>query len=420
MNTAKPLEGIVVLDLTIALSGPYASLLLAGLGARVIKVENPRGGDPARENAPYLGPGGVSLGRTSPEDVSLAALSRMRGKESICIDLKSPAGKAVFLDLVKKADIVIQNFSAGIMDGLGLGWETLHVANPRLIFTSISGFGQGPDGAGKAMDSIIQSLSGTMLASGSDGEPPVRVGFPVADLAAPLFAVIGTLSALLKSRATGEGEHVDVSMLGALTSLVAVEPWAALEELGVPLRTGTSMPRLAPFGTYRTADGWLSLCAPLDAFARGLYAALEQPELESDPLFSTRDARVRNARTLDAIIESWSSELQTTEAISILERHGVPVAPVLTPGEAILQPRVTRRNETVPIGTSLATEGKTYMGPGLPIVFSDRTTDLGEQVPGLGQHTADVLIDLLGISTEAVDDLVNSGAVSAARVGAKA
>ena len=176
-----PLAGVTVLDLTLALAGPFATFLLAGLGARVIKIEHPAAPDPCRQNPPYLGRDGVALGRSHPDDISVSALNRLRGKYAITLDLKHPQSREVFADLLREADIVVDNFSAGTLDRLGIGYEFGRVVNSRAIYCSISGFGStGTSGTGKAMDSIIQALSGLMMTSGAPGDAPVRVGVPIA------------------------------------------------------------------------------------------------------------------------------------------------------------------------------------------------------------------------------------------------
>ena len=222
-DPGPPLGGLRVLDLTRALSGPLCTLVLAGLGANVIKIEDPDGGDVSRGNAPYLGPDGLSMTATGPDDLSLALLNRCKGKRSVTVNLKSPAGVQVFKDLVREVDVVVENFSAGTAERLGVGYEAARAANPTIIYCSISGFGQDGESGVRAMDALVQALSGLMLASGGPDDPPIRVGVPVADVMTPLYAVIGILSALHRRETTGLGEHIDVSMLGALTSLVAVE-----------------------------------------------------------------------------------------------------------------------------------------------------------------------------------------------------
>jgi crotonobetainyl-CoA:carnitine CoA-transferase CaiB-like acyl-CoA transferase len=302
-----PLAGLTVLDLTHALAGPFASFLLAGLGARVIKIENPCAPDPCRQNPPYLGPDGVSLGRKGEDDVSVSALNRLRGKYGVTLNLKKPRSREVFADLIRQADIVVENFSAGTLDRLGIGYAFARSINSRVIYCSISGFGATKTtGTGKAMDSIIQALSGLMMTSGAPGDPPVRVGVPMADLLAPVFAVIGILAALRQREFGGAGQQVDVSMLGVLTSLVAAEPFDLLEACGLPQRTGLMVPRLTPFGIYESADGHVAICAPSEHFARGVFAAIGRPEFETDPRFENRDARVAHVDELNAHIEAFT------------------------------------------------------------------------------------------------------------------
>jgi crotonobetainyl-CoA:carnitine CoA-transferase CaiB-like acyl-CoA transferase len=259
----RPLEDVTVLDLTMALAGPFATLLLAGLGARVIKIEDPQRADSCRENAPYLGKEGAKLVRTRADDVSVSAINRLRNKQAITLNLKNPQSREIFADLVRRADVIFENFSRGAMNRVGAGYARAREINPRIVYCSLTGFGsEGDPGTGKAMDAIIQALSGfIMMTSGGQGDPPIRVGVPVADLCAPLFGVIGVLAALNQARRTGVGQHVDVSMLGVMSMMVSGEPFDVLERFGVPQRTGLSVPRLAPFGTYRTRDGFVSICA---------------------------------------------------------------------------------------------------------------------------------------------------------------
>src|SRR5688572_5837979 len=303
-----PLAGLTVLDLTLALAGPFATLLLAGLGARVIKIENPAAPDPCRQNPPYLGQDGVSLGPHHPDDISVSALIRLRGKYGITLDLKQPDSREVFADLLRHADIVVDNFSAGTLDRLGIGYEFGRDVNPRAIYCSITGFGASgtAPGTGKAMDSIIQALSGLMMTSGAPGDAPVRVGVPIADLLAPVFAVVGILAALQQRERSGIGQQVDVSMLGVLTSLVASEPFDLLEACGLAQRTGRMVPRLTPFGVYESADGHVAICAPTEPFARGVFGAIGHPEFEHDPRYATRDARVAHVDELNGQIEAFT------------------------------------------------------------------------------------------------------------------
>ena len=295
----QPLAGKTVIDLTTALAGPYATLLLAGLGARVIKVENPStGGDSARNNAPYVGRDGLSLGRRHEDDMSVSMMVRGRNKLSVTLNLKDPRGRAGVRGPRRGRRRRRRELQRRGHPAVGHRLRRLsEQLNPRIIYTSISGFGaQGGPGSGKAMDSIIQALSGVMMTAGEPDEGPVRFGLPIGDLLAPLFAVIGTVSALLQAEHTGEGQHVDVSMLGALTSMMACEPFDAFDAVGLPQRTGSMVPRLAPFGIFPAADGHLALCAPTDPFARGVFLAMDRPDLADDPAWRTRDKRVAPGR----------------------------------------------------------------------------------------------------------------------------
>ncbi|WP_426521369.1 CaiB/BaiF CoA transferase family protein [Diaminobutyricibacter sp. McL0618] len=409
MNGNGPLSGKVVIDLTVALAGPYATLILAGLGARVIKVEQPGTGDMARKNAPYLTSEGLRLHSSNADDMSVSMMIRGRGKESVTLDLKSAAGREVLFDLVRRADVLVQNFSAGVAERLGVDYSTIAEVNPRLVYVSISGFGEGSDPGRKAMDTVIQGLSGIMFTSGSESDGPIRVGIPIADLTAPLFGVIGALAAMQHADRAGEGQHVDVSMLGALTSLVAAEGLDAMDRLGMPTRTGDHLPRLAPFGTFQTKGGWISICAPTDQQAGGVLAAIGRPELAHDRDFATRDARVANSTRLHAIVAGWAAEQELSGALAILAENGVPSEVVRGPHEAIRDPEVLARDEIVPLEHPVINDVGGLLGPGLPIVFSRGTAGLRRPAPPLGAHTADVLRDFLSFSPERISALREAG-----------
>jgi len=409
---STPLGGLTVLDLTHALAGPFASFLLAGLGARVIKIENPDAPDPCRQNPPYLGAGGVSLSRKSDDDVSVSALNRLRGKYAVTLNLKHPEGRNVFADLVRRADIVVDNFSAGTLDRLGIGFAFAQTLNPRIIYSSISGFGATKtNGSGKAMDSIIQALSGLMMTSGVPTDPPVRVGVPVADLLAPVFSVVGILAALRQRETTGRGQVVDVSMLGVLTSLVAAEPFDLLEACGLPQRTGRMVPRLTPFGIYESADSHVAICAPSEQFARGVFAAIGHPEFETDPRFASRDARVAHVDEMNAHIESFTRTLPTAVLVPLLEQHGVPAAEVRSPANAVRDPRVQARGETVPLDHPKFGHVADVIGMGLPITFSDSPPTTLRPAPSVGQDNDLVYGDWLGYGRAAVDKLRVDGVI---------
>lgn len=395
-----------MLDMTVALAGPFATLLLAGLGARVIKVENPAGGDTCRSNAPYLGKNGATLTRENEDDISISALNRLRNKLSITLNLKAPEAREVFADLVNLADVAVENFSRGTLERLGVGYAYAREINPRIIYCSITGFGSAGDpGSGKAMDAIIQALSGVMLTSGEPNDPPVRVGVPFADLCAPLFGVIGVLAALHQAKKTGIGQHVDISMLGALTMMVACESYDILERCGVPLRTGQTVPRLAPFGIYPTRDGFVAVCAPTDLFAQSLFTAMGRPELATCDQFATRDLRVKNSDELNVLIENFTSSMTTAEAISKLDLAGVPSAEVRHPDSAMRDPQVVARRETVPLAHPKYGDVGDVYGMGMPIHFSAATAEFDRPAPSLGGNNEDVYRGILGYSAEKIEGL---------------
>ncbi|MGH2836041.1 MAG: CaiB/BaiF CoA transferase family protein [Solirubrobacteraceae bacterium] len=406
-----PLEGIRVIDLTRALAGPFSTLILGGLGADVIKVEDPKGGDISRGNAPYIGPNGLSLSASSPEDVSLAVLTRLRGKRSVTLNLKHADAHHVFADLVRNADVVVENFTSGTADRLGVGYEVARAANPRIVYCAISGFGADADPGVRAMDTIIQALSGAMLTSGGPDDPPIRVGLPMADVMTPVWAIVGILAALQHRQRTGLGEFVDVSMLGVLTSLVATEDWQALQDLGQPLRTGPTLPRLAPFGVYRCSDGWFAMVAPQDRLVESLVEAMGRPELLNDERFATRDSRVLYDAELTAEIEAWASALPADEIAQRLAAKGVPVAPIRTPIEAVSDPRVDARQETLPVQHPVLGDVPRLRTTGVPVRMKNARVGFDRLAPRLGEHTDEIFTELLGYDAQRIRALRDNGVI---------
>jgi len=408
----RPLEGLRIIDLTRALAGPYATLLLAGLGAEVIKVEDPRHGDLARENSPYVGRDGVVVRKAHDDDVSISHLTRARGKYGVTLNFKKPGAKEIFADLLRDADIVVENFSSGTVDRLGIGYETARAINPRIIYCSLSGFGQGVDEGAKAMDVIVQALSGAMYASGAPGEPPVRMGIPMADMLAPVFAVIGILAAVEQRHRTGVGQRIDVSMLGALTSFVAIENWRAMRLAGLPRRTGLTVNRLSPFGVFKCKDGHIAIVATHDPLAEGLLQAMNAQDIQEDERFSSRDGRVANAIELEERINQWSGTLTVAEAVAALEEEGVPVAPVRYPEDALRDPRVVARGETVSASHPLYDIDEDLRTAGIPILFSGAQTGFDDVMPvHVGEHNDRIYGDMLGYSAEKLAELKAAGTI---------
>jgi crotonobetainyl-CoA:carnitine CoA-transferase CaiB-like acyl-CoA transferase len=408
----RPLEGVTILDLTTALAGPYATLILAGLGARVIKVENPRNPDSARTNSPYLGREGLKVMREHDDDYSLAMLERGRNKEAVTLNMKHPEGRALFFDLVRNADAVVENYSAGVADRLGIGYSACAEVNPRIVYTAISGFGANVNPRqNKAMDNIVQAMSGMMLASGNQGEAPVRVGIPFGDLTAPLFAAIGTLAALMQARQTGQGQQVDVSLLGALSALVAAEPFEIMGRLGHQTRPGNFMPRLAPFGVFPTSDGYISICAPKDEFVAGLFKAMQREDLLQDPRYATRDARVRNHVEVHDMVSAFTRTMTTSDMAEHLTDFGVPNGPVREPADALRDPNLLARGETTKLVHPEYGAVEDIVVGGLPIRMSGAFTGFDKPAVKLGASNLDVYGGMLGLDTERLETLARNGVI---------
>lgn len=408
----RPLEDVTVVDLTSALAGNFATQILGGLGAIVLKIEHPEGGDRVRHNPPFFGPKGASLSKQSDEDISMGFLARCRNKSSITLNLKRPEAIAVFKDLTSHADVVMENFSRGTANRLGIGYETARAANPKIVYCALSGYGQkGEPGTGKAMDGIIQAASGLMMTSGSESEAPVRVGMPVADLTTPLFAVIAIVSAVHQVRRGGQGQFLDVAMFGAVTSLVASEPFALLESLGVPMRSGNTVPRLAPFGIYRASDGWVAISAGGAGMFEQLMEAIGRPELTIDERFATRGARTAHYRELDTEITSWTEQQTMAGIVATLEPRGVAVSPVRTPHEAESDPIALERGDTVLMEHPTLGPVADVYAPGFPVVFTGSHVAYDRPAPTLGEHNEAVYGDLLGYSSGRLKALREAGVI---------
>ena len=414
VTSRKPrtLDGLTVLDLTRALAGPFATLMLAGLGARVIKVEDPRGGDFTRNNAPYVGPTGAKLVRDDPGDLSVSHLDRGRNKLAVTLNLKHPRATDVFTDLVLQSDVVIENFSPKTADRLGVGYAAARSIKPSIVYTSVSGFGPKTAEGTKAMDNIIQAMSGLTLMSGYATDPPMTVGAPLGDLIAGLFAAIGTVAAVRYAERTGIGQHVDVSMLGALTSLVAAEPAKLMERFGFPARNGPTLARLAPFGLYPCQDGWIAIASGQDKFTIAFFEqAMGRAELVQDPRFATRDLRVRHSRELNEIATAWTQTMTVREALQRLEAANVPAGPVRTPNEAVSDPLLLQDGSVAQLEHPHYGKVEGVFGSGLPMQFSETAAELDQPAAHLGEHNSLVYGQLLGYSQACLDDLARDGVI---------
>jgi CoA:oxalate CoA-transferase len=363
MGVKGPLSGIVVADLSRILAGPYCTLLLAELGARVIKIEAPDKGDDARHYGPFV------------NGKSAYFVSINRGKESIALDLKDPKDRALFEALLAKVDVLVENYRPGTMEKLGYGWDTLHPRFPRLIYAAASGFGHtGPYAQHPAYDMVVQGLGGIMSINGHPGQKPARVGISIGDLGAGLYTAIAVNAALYHRAQTGEATKADIGMLDCQVALLenAVMRYGVTGQIPGPL--GARHPSITPFEPFRTADGQLIIAAGNDSLFVKLVEALGLPALATVPKFQTNDLRSRNADALAAALEAVLETQPSAHWVAVLEAAGVPCGPINTIDKALAHPQVAARNMLVtvddPITGTLTVSGNPLKLSG----FEDPTT----------------------------------------------
>lgn len=356
-----PLAHLVVADLTRVLAGPYATRVLADLGARVVKVELPPDGDDARRYGPFVG------GRSGYYE------SLNHGKRSVMADLKDPRGRAAFEELLDGADMLVENFRPGVMERLGYGWETIRERWPRLVYAAVSGFGHaGPYAQRPAYDLVAQAMGGLMGLTGRPGAPPVRVGTSIGDVAAGLFTVIGILAALEDRRRTGRGQKVDIAMLDCQVSILenAVVRQSASELSGgrdgpggeaPPGPLGSRHPSITPFAAFRAADRWLVIAAGNDQLFRRLCETLGRADLAEDPRFADNQSRTAHAAELEKEMEAALASDRAAAWLAKLEAAGVPCSPINNMAEVMANPSIRARNMIIPLrlpdGTILETAG---------------------------------------------------------------
>ena len=377
MSTGRTaLEGIRVLDVTQVMAGPFCAMQLCDMGADVIKVEPPEG-DPTRRMG----------ARTGSDSAGFAALNR--GKRAIVLDLKSAAGRRAFQTLVARADILIENFRPGVMRQLGLDYDALSAECPRLVYASISGYGQtGPDAARGGFDLIAQGVSGLMSVTGEPGGAPVKCGVPLTDLGAGLFALAAILAALHHRDRTGRGQHIDTSLVEAGLALSVWEAAEYFTEGVTPRPLGSAHRFLAPYQAVRCADGHITIGAGTDRLFIDLCALLDHPEWATMPEFAEPSARVRNRSALIDRIEAITSTNTKAHWLAKLEAHGIPCGPINTYADAFGDPQIQARQMVVEIDHPSLGALRTL---GSPIKMSDTPPTVSRHVPRLGEHTREVL-----------------------------
>lgn len=392
----QPLKGIRVLDLTQALSGPFATMVMADLGAEVIKIERPAG-DLTRNTPPHY-----------IEGTSLYFLANNRTKKSVVINLKKDAGRQIFLDLVSKADIVIDNFSAGVVEKLQIDHSSLSKINKRIISCSITGFGVRGDQEGrKAVDLVVQAAAGAMSITGNPNSAPARAGVPTADLSAGLFATIGVLSALQKRSSTGKGSRVETSLFHAQLNLLNYVASYALYSKTSPPPMGSGHLGTVPSQAFPTADGWMAVDAGFDRHFLALCEVIGWKELAEDARFRTRADRATNR---DVLIPLISNRLKTRTSDTwarALALKGVPCSPVNDVLTALQLNDSDLHNSIRPIDFG----GSTFAALGTPIWFDGETEHPVAEPPLLGEHTTEVLTQLLGYDAQRMLQLSQEGAI---------
>jgi crotonobetainyl-CoA:carnitine CoA-transferase CaiB-like acyl-CoA transferase len=387
-----PLEGIRVLDFSHALAGPYCTLLLADYGAEVYKLES-RDGDMGRGWGPPFAGGFSSF---------FAGLNR--GKRGISIDLKQPDGLDLCLRLIDRMDVLIENFRPGAMDRLGLGFAALHARNPRLVYCSISGYGQdGPSRDEAAMDLVMQAASGLLSITGTEEGESVRCGYGVTDVTSGLFAVVGILLALRARERTGAGQYVDVSMLDSMISTMSSNYMSYLGSGTVPRPMGTAFPTVVPYRCFHTADRQIAIAVGSEKLWSAFCRAIERPDLERHPDYESNAARIRNRAVLEPLLDDVFRQRPVDEWIARMHAAGVPASPVRNFEEVSEHPQSDVRRMFPMLGGQRVT--------GTPVKLSATPGQPGLPAPLLGEHNSGALRDLLGLDEAALAALAARGVI---------
>lgn len=387
---AKILEGIRVLDFGRFVACPFCGLLLASMGAEVIRVERP-GGEADR-----------SMGLMAPNGESFYMLTMARNKKAITLDVRNPKGKEILKSLVKRSDVVIDNFSPQAKKEMGLDYASLRRINPRIIAASVSGFGQfGPYSQRRCFDPIAQAMSGSMSVTGFPGGPPTRASAPYVDMAAGMYAALGIALCLYHRDKTGLGQEVDVSLLDTAVSFVGHYLSEHLV-MGEPQEPVGNHSRYCAANLYQAKDGWVFLSLLTDGIWRRFLRASGMHRLEHEPRFKDDMSRYRNRDTLDPLVAQWVAELTVAEVLELLDREGVPCGPVKSIAEAAEDPQVWAREMLVQV--EHPGFGK-FPLPGLPLKLSQTPGDVNTAAPTVGAHNEEVYCGLLGYTEQQLEQL---------------
>ena len=385
----RPLEGIRILDLTQFVAGPMCTLTLCDLGAEVIKIERPGFGDDTRNETP------------ARNGTSAKFISCNRGKKSIELNLKDPRQKEIFIGLVKKSDVVVENYKPGTMKKFGLDYEALREIKPDIIYAAISGFGQtGPYSSRGALDIAVQAMSGFMSITGEKNGKPVKAGTSVADVVAGLYGAIGVLAALQHKAHTGEGQFVDVAMLDAMAASVMVNEIARYNTNGiVPVPQGNRHVVSAPFQEFATKDGSIMVCCPTNAQFKTLMEALGHTEIYEDPRFKNQQERYQNKDELEKVMQPVFAELTTAEVAAVMAKNGLPFGEINQVSDVAKNEQLIARDMFIDVEDSKA---GSYRTVGFPLKMQSMPYQPVFRSPVLGEDTHDVLSQLLDMSDEEI------------------
>ncbi|MBP2296813.1 CaiB/BaiF CoA transferase family protein [Azospirillum rugosum] len=393
-----PLHGLKVLDLSRFIAGPHCGMQLGDLGADVVKVERPKRGDDTRALEPHVG------------GESLYFMVFNRNKRSITLNFRDPRAHTILREMVKQADILIENFRPGTMEKMGCGWDDLRAINPRLIMARISGYGQeGPMAGEPCFDGIAQATSGLMEITGDPDGPPTMGGTFLVDYATALYATVGILAALEDRHKTGKGQMVDASLMGsAVSMLVTAIPEQAM--LGRAMtRVGNRDRYSAPAQTFQAGDGkWLHMVAGNDAHFPRLTRIMNRPDLLTDPRFATLDARMRNIEAIEAIVAEWIAGMPADDVVALLRQAELPSAKIATLPDLLANPYMREAKQIVDIPHAKTGSFTTH---GLTVRLSDSPGSIRRAAPVLGEHTEDVLGEWLGMTHSDVASLRDGGIV---------
>lgn len=395
--SGSALGNIVVLDLTRALAGPYCTMTLADLGAEVIKVEIPGRGDDSRQWGPPFATG-----------ESAYYLCANRGKKSLTLNLKTEQGREIVRQLAERADVLVENFNTGTMDGWGLGYEALRTLNPRLIYCAITGYGQtGPYRHRPGYDFIIQAQGGIMSITGPEEGPPMKVGVSIVDVTAGMNASMAILAALYERETSGEGQYIDIALLDTQVAWLANVGSNYLVSGRQPARLGNGHPNIVPYGPFPTQDGWIAIAAANDRQWQELCTLAGWGDLVADPRYATNPLRVENRRTLIPTLEERFRQRTSAEWEQSLLQVSVPCSPINALDQVFADPQVLARDMLVELPHPTAGNVRLV---GSPLKLSRTPVCLEQPPPLLGQHTAEVLVEL-GYSQEEIDRLRDQGSV---------